>query len=72
MHEFELQRFHTAELRRAAQQERLAREVVRAGRATRRAEAAARRGGPEAGPEAGRDAGPHTGRAVRSRPARSA
>ncbi|MFF5535142.1 hypothetical protein ACFY71_22090 [Streptomyces cinerochromogenes] len=39
MHEFELHRMRTAELRREAQQHRLVREAVRARRAARRADA---------------------------------
>ncbi|MFI9243131.1 hypothetical protein ACIGXF_11120 [Streptomyces sp. NPDC053086] len=38
MYEFELHRIRTAELRRRAQRERLAREAVRARRVARRAE----------------------------------
>jgi hypothetical protein len=44
MYEFEHSRMRSAELRRSAQRERLAREVVRAGRVARRAQAAARQG----------------------------
>ncbi|BCM69651.1 hypothetical protein EASAB2608_04985 [Streptomyces sp. EAS-AB2608] len=40
MHQLELHRFRSAELRREAQQERLAREVLRHRRAARRAESA--------------------------------
>jgi hypothetical protein len=40
MYEYELHRIRSAELRRTAQRERLAREVVRARRAARRAESA--------------------------------
>ncbi|WP_330459966.1 hypothetical protein OIB37_25710 [Streptomyces sp. NBC_00820] len=57
MYEFELHRFRSADLRRTAQQERLAREVARAGRAARRAARLA-----EAAHNGGPDAEPHTGR----------
>ncbi|MFJ4525056.1 hypothetical protein ACIP4Y_29575 [Streptomyces sp. NPDC088810] len=40
MYQFELHQVRSAELRRTAQQERLAREVVRLRRAARRAESA--------------------------------
>ncbi|MEU5537211.1 hypothetical protein [Streptomyces sp. NPDC020362] len=63
MYEFEIHRMRTAELRREADQDRLAREAVRSRRAARREEAA-RRGTP--------DAEPHTDRPRRQRLPRTA
>ncbi|MEU3830871.1 hypothetical protein GT045_26265 [Streptomyces sp. SID486] len=63
MYEYELHRFRSAELRRTAQRERLAREAVRARRAARRAEHAGN-GTPAAES--------HTDRPRRLRPARTA
>ncbi|MEV7688783.1 hypothetical protein ACFW1F_20670 [Streptomyces bungoensis] len=63
MYELDLHRMRSADLRRAADQERLAREAVRTGRAARREEAAR---------HAAPGAESHTGRSRRPRLPRTA
>ncbi|MFE0511370.1 hypothetical protein [Streptomyces sp. NPDC058964] len=62
MFEYEIHRIRSAELRRRAQDERLARQAVRSRRAARREEEARRAATTEA----------HTDRSRRHRPARTA